>query len=150
MYQNNSNKNFKRNDDRPRNETFEFSFVPMFTSTKGEELDAVSVMSFVGDLDESGVFKKLSYPVQIAAALIAPPATRNDGTPVVRKGTRNVGYVKTVDPSASTMTVVVYAVHAESIKKMLETKSLWVKPRIATDKDGKIRTVLSFDLVVAE
>jgi hypothetical protein len=142
-YQNN---NFKKNNnnrgtynktqsDRPRNKTITFSMKVSGVNANGREYDVNDALATLENLDNNGIFSMLSVPVHISRALLE----NNEE----RRGTSNVGFLKSISINDLTADVSVYGNNVEAIEGI---RGLIFAPRVLV-KDGKVATFLGFDLV---
>lgn len=141
--QNNNNKKYNNNrggykpqNDRPRNKVISFPLVMSGTTPNDRTYDVNDALASLETLKDNNTFSMLSVPVHISRALL-------ENNPE-RRGTTNVGFIKTVNISDLTVDVTIYGNQVETIEGL----SLNLVPRMLV-KDERVVTFLSFDLVEA-
>lgn len=137
MYKNSYN---NRRNDRPRNENIEFPLIDTFRSRSDQELDANQIYGILKDLNEDGVFGTISVYVQIPRSILM-----NDPE---KKGFMNVGFIREVDVDRRVVDVTVYGNQVESVKNIMADKTVFLVPKIISDRNGDFSTFTNFNLEV--
>ena len=129
-----SNKNSKN--DIPRNKIMTFDIQLSGTTSNGREYTVQNAIDLLYDLHNADTFSKLSVPVQISRVLLEGDEEAH--------GNVIAGFVKAIRTDSVAIDVTIYG---RNVNKIENIDGLVVAPRVIVDRDGKVTTILGFDLI---
>lgn len=105
---------------------------------KGNTYDADSATTLVGELQEAGVFDKLSIMVTASRSLILGDESL--------KGAMKIAAIKSFDNKNGSMDLTFFGRNVEYVNA---TDNLVVVPRVRFDREGKVFKIIDFEVVAA-
>ena len=130
----NETKNVRK---KPITKTFEF--IVTGKDSKGYDYDTESLNVMVKDLQNAGVFDKLSIPASAPKSIVLG---KDDA-----KGNMNVARVMSFDVTTSKANLLFFGKNIDIAEKL---EGLVLVPRVRLGRDNdQVETILSFDLVNA-
>ena len=135
--------NNSRGNDRPRNEKMTFPIATTYYTKAGQswnEMDTQTVDDVITSLKANDGFKLLSVPVQSTRAALLDDSER--------RGFSVSGYITDFDMNERSVEINVYSTYVGDVKRIANT--LYLNPRIISDRDGNFVSFSNFDLMVAD
>ena len=132
-----------RGNDRPRNEKMTFPIATTYYTKAGQswnEMDTQTVDDVITSLKANDVFKLLNVPVQITRAALLDDSEK--------RGFSVIGYITDFDMNERSVEINVYSTYVGDVKRISNT--LYLNPRIISDRDGNFVSFSNFDLMVAD
>ena len=132
-----------RGNDRPRNEKMTFPIATTYYTKAGQswnKMDTQTVDDVITSLKANDVFKLLNVPVQITRAVLLDDSEK--------RGFSVIGYITDLDMNERSVEINVYSTYVGDVKRIANT--LYLNPRIISDRDGNFVSFSNFDLMVAD